>query len=66
VQTEEYTRAMISSGRPNDTAEAVDKLVAARMGRQVILGDEHRPMLWYVIAEGVPRHVVGSRAVMAA
>jgi hypothetical protein len=56
---------MISSGRPNDTAEAVDKLVTARMDRQAILGGEHPPMLWYVIDEGVLRHVVGSRAVMA-
>ncbi len=65
LQTEDYARAMISSGRPNDTTEAVDKLIAARMDRQIILGGEHRPMLWYVIDEGVLRHVVGSRAVMA-
>ena len=65
LQTEDYARAMISSGRPNDTAEAVDKLVTARMDRQVILSGEHPPTLWYVIDEGVLRHVVGSRAVMA-
>ena len=47
------------------TAEAVGKLVTARMDRQVILGGEHPPMLWYVIDEGVLRHVVGSRTVMA-
>src|SRR5580658_4905872 len=66
LQTEEYARAMITSGRPNDSAEAVDRLIAARMDRQVILGGVHPPMLWYVIDEGVLHHVVGSRAVMAA
>src|SRR5438128_11126808 len=48
LQTEDYARAMISSGRPNDTAEAVGKLVTARMDRQVLLGGEHPPMLRYV------------------
>jgi hypothetical protein len=66
LQTEEYARAMIRSGRPNDSGEAVDRLVAARLERQAILGGEHPPMLWYVIDEGVLRHVVGSPEVMAA
>ena len=44
LQTEDYARAMISSGRPNDTAEAVGKLVMARMDR--------RDELWKAIGPG--------------
>ncbi|HWM98028.1 MAG TPA: Scr1 family TA system antitoxin-like transcriptional regulator, partial [Streptosporangiaceae bacterium] len=55
LQTEDYARAMISSGRPNDTAEAVYKLVTARMDRQVILGRRASP-------DAVVRHRCGRAA----
>ena len=41
LQTEEYARAMIRSGRPNDSQDAIDRLVAARIERQGILSGEH-------------------------
>jgi len=66
LQTEDYARALIKSGRPTDSDTAIDRLVAARMERQAILSSENPPMLWYVIDEGVLRHVVGSPAVMGA
>src|SRR5580700_2020770 len=66
LQTEEYARALISVSRHMDSDAAVDRLVAARMERQVILRGEHPPMLWYVVDEGVVRHLVGGRAVMGA
>jgi transcriptional regulator with XRE-family HTH domain len=65
LQTEEYARALIRSGRPTDSQDAIDRLVAARMERQITLTGEHPPMVWYVIDEGVLRHVVGSRMTMA-
>jgi hypothetical protein len=65
LQTQEYARALIRSGRPTDSQDAIDRLVAARMERQSILTSEHPPMVWYVIDEGVLRHVVGSRTTMA-
>jgi transcriptional regulator with XRE-family HTH domain len=65
LQTEEYARALIRSGRPNDSQDAIDRLVAARIERQGILSGEHPPMVWYVIDEGVLRHVVGSCTTMA-
>jgi transcriptional regulator with XRE-family HTH domain len=64
LQTEEYARALIMSGRPQDSREQIDGLVAARIARQVIVSAEHGPLLWYVLDEGALRHFVGSRAVM--
>ena len=61
LQTEDYARALIKSGRLTDDTTAIDRLVSARMERQAVLDDPARPVLWYVIDEGVLRHVVGSR-----
>ena len=66
LQTEEYARAQIKSGRPADTGSAIDRLVSARIERQAILTGDSPPMIWYVIDEGALRHVVGSPAVMGA
>jgi len=66
LQTEDYARALIRSGRPADGESAIDRLVTARIDRQVILARDNPPMVWYVIDEGVLRHVVGSPAVMGA
>jgi len=65
-QTHEYARALISSGRPMDSAEEIDRLVAARIERQEVVIGENPPLLWYVLDESVVRHVVGGRKVMAA
>jgi transcriptional regulator with XRE-family HTH domain len=65
LQTEDYARAVVKAGRPKDSAEMIDRTVAARLDRQQILTGERAPMLWYVIAEGVLRHLVGGAAVMA-
>lgn len=66
LQTEDYARALISSGRPADSASAIDRLVAARIERQAILAGDNPPMVWYVIDEGVLRHVVGNPVAMGA
>jgi transcriptional regulator with XRE-family HTH domain len=66
LQTEDYARALIKSGRPADSESAIDRLVSARIERQAILTGDNPPMLWYVIDEGVLRHVVGDRGVMGA
>lgn len=64
LQTEGYARALIRSGRPQDRSDTIDRIVAARMERQEIVAGENSPLLWYVLDEGVPRHVVGGPAVM--
>ena len=64
LQTEGYARALISSGRPMDSDDAIDHLVAARIGRQEVIRGENPPLLWYVLDESVVRHVVGGPGVM--
>jgi transcriptional regulator with XRE-family HTH domain len=66
LQTEDYARAHIRSGRPQDSDNAIDKLVAARIERQAILAGDNPPLLWYVVDEGVLRHAVGGPTVMGA
>jgi transcriptional regulator with XRE-family HTH domain len=65
LQTEAYARALIKSGRPKDSTDTINRLVAARMERQEIVASENGPLLWYVLDEGVLRHVVGGFSVMA-
>ena len=64
LQTEDYAAAVVRARYPADTGPGVDRIVSARMERQELLNSE-KPMLWYVVHEGVLRHQVGGRAVMA-
>lgn len=64
LQTEDYARAVIRAGKPRESAEAVERSVTARLQRQDLLTAEQPPMLWYVLAEGALRQVVGGAAVM--
>jgi len=66
LQTEDYARALIRSGRPMDSSEEIDRLVAARIERQEVVNGEKPPLLWYVLDESVLRHVTGGRAIMGA
>lgn len=66
LQTEAYAHALIRVSRAMDSDTAIDRLVAARLERQAILSRDHPPMLWYVIDEGVLRHVIGNPAVIGA
>lgn len=60
VQTEDYARAIMETGRlPN-----ADDLVTARMERQRILEREDPPKLWVILDEGVLRRTVGGVEVM--
>lgn len=64
LQTEGYARALISSGRPMDSEDAIDHLVATRIERQEVIRGENSPLLWYVLDESVVRHVVGGPSVV--
>ena len=64
LQTEDYARALLTSGRPQDSRGEIDRLVAARMARQEIVGAENGPLLWYVLDESILRHFVGGPEVM--
>ncbi|WP_300609738.1 helix-turn-helix transcriptional regulator [Trebonia sp.] len=64
LQTEDYARALLEAGRPMDSRDEIDRLVAARMKRQEIITGQTAPLVWYVLDESVLRHVVGGPAVM--
>ncbi|MFD7861686.1 Scr1 family TA system antitoxin-like transcriptional regulator [Streptomyces sp. NPDC059783] len=60
LQTEEYARALIGVDHP----KKVDEMVAARLDRQRILGQEDPPALWVVLSEAALLQEVGGRHVM--
>jgi transcriptional regulator with XRE-family HTH domain len=64
LQTEGYARALIKARRPGDDEETVERTVRGRMDRQSILSRPKPPLLWYVVHEGVLRHVVGDAEVI--
>ncbi len=64
LQTEAYASAVISAGRPDDAADAIDRRVAVRLERQAILTREDPVRLWAVLDEAVIRRAVGGAAVM--
>ncbi|WP_461003139.1 helix-turn-helix domain-containing protein [Streptomonospora sediminis] len=66
MQTEEYARAVVRTGRPWYAQDKVDNLVASRMTRKEILTKQDRPLLWAVVDEAVVRRIVGSETIMAA
>jgi transcriptional regulator with XRE-family HTH domain len=66
LQTEEYARAAIRLGNPDDREAGIERRVALRMLRQRIL---HRPSpakLWTVIDETALSRPIGGRAAMRA
>ncbi|MEV5261946.1 helix-turn-helix transcriptional regulator [Streptomyces anulatus] len=60
LQTEEYARALLAPGMPDDP----DRLVAARMERQRILERERPPLAWAILDEAVLYRMIGGPAVM--
>lgn len=60
VQTEDYARAVLKTGRPTNLEEAV----TARMERQRILGQEDAPQVWLILDTGALRRPAGNAAVM--
>lgn len=66
LQTETYAHDLIRVTRPQDSDDAVGRLVTARMERQEILSRDKPPLLWYVLDEGVLHRLVGGPSVMGA
>ncbi|HWU11679.1 MAG TPA: helix-turn-helix transcriptional regulator [Streptomyces sp.] len=60
LQTEEYARAVLATGMPND----LEGLVAARMERQRILDRKQPPLAWTILDEAVLHRPIGGRAIM--
>jgi hypothetical protein len=65
VQTEDYAREILST-RPDKSPAEVERLVAARMGRQDILtrGEPAPPLLWVLVDESVLERPVAPPPVM--
>lgn len=66
MQTEDYTRSVIRSIRPDNTEEEVERRVSARVTRQKLLTDVQPPEYWAVLDEAVLHRVVGGTAIMRA
>jgi transcriptional regulator with XRE-family HTH domain len=64
IQTEDYARAIITSGRPDLPSDAVERDVAARMARQEVLGGDEPPFCWFIIGEAALRSWYGGVGVM--
>ncbi|MFE7114447.1 helix-turn-helix domain-containing protein [Streptomyces sp. NPDC057654] len=60
LQTEDYARAILASGRP----DCLQDLVAARMSRQAVLEGEERPRAWFVVDEQALCRPVGGPEAM--
>jgi transcriptional regulator with XRE-family HTH domain len=60
LQTAEYARAMFLAQQTDVSDEAIDQLVAARLGRQSILDKPKRPNLLVVLDEFVLHRLIGS------
>ncbi|MEN8655108.1 helix-turn-helix transcriptional regulator [Streptomyces sp. 21So2-11] len=60
LQTEEYARAVLATGTPDD----LDSLVAARMERQRILERERPPLAWAILDEAALYRPIGGHQVM--
>ncbi|WP_369176337.1 helix-turn-helix domain-containing protein [Streptomyces mutabilis] len=60
LQTEEYARAVLATGMPDD----LENLLAARMERQRILERKQPPLTWVVLDEAVLHRPIGGREVM--
>ena len=60
LQTEEYARAVLATGMPDD----INGLLAARMERQRILEREQPPLAWAILDEAVLHRPIGGPGVM--
>ena len=66
LQTEDYARAVVSVGAPQDTDEQIEAKVRVRLERQRILERPEPPALWAVIDEAALRRPMGGRRLMRA
>lgn len=65
LQTEDYARSVIVSGRPELRAEEVERRVGLRMERQKVIGRKSHPVqLWVVVDEALLRRPIGGTKVM--
>jgi len=66
LQTEAYSRAVITVSHPDATTEEIECKVSLRLARQQLLVREDAPRIWAVLDEAVLRRPLGGREVMRA
>jgi transcriptional regulator with XRE-family HTH domain len=66
LQTPDYGRRILRGGRPRDTDEQIDELLAARLDRQQILTTEDPASFWFILDEMALRRPIGGGEVMRA
>jgi transcriptional regulator with XRE-family HTH domain len=64
LQTEEYARALYRERRPAYSEDDIERLVAARMARQVVFDRRPAPLLTFVQEESTLRRRTGGRMVL--
>ncbi|WGP12141.1 helix-turn-helix transcriptional regulator [Streptomyces sp. SH5] len=64
LQTEEYARALYAQRRPAYAEGDIERLVAARMARQVVFDRRPAPLLTFVQEEATLRRRTGGRMVL--
>ncbi|WP_460398676.1 helix-turn-helix domain-containing protein [Actinophytocola sediminis] len=64
LQTEEYSRAVASHGRPERLDEPTERRVRLRLQRQKVLSRPGAPRLWAVVDESVLHRPIGGPAVL--
>ncbi|MEW1627485.1 helix-turn-helix transcriptional regulator [Streptomyces sp. NPDC089173] len=64
LQTEEYARALYAQRRPAYSEDDIERLVAARMARQVVFDRRPAPLLTFVQEESTLRRQTGGRMVL--
>ncbi|MEU6645908.1 helix-turn-helix transcriptional regulator [Saccharomonospora sp. NPDC046836] len=62
LQTEDYARAIVTHGLPENASAAEEGRVALRMRRQRLLFRPNAPRLWAVVDESVLHRPIGGRA----
>ncbi|MFJ9521710.1 Scr1 family TA system antitoxin-like transcriptional regulator [Kitasatospora sp. NPDC101801] len=65
AQTEDYARHLFRAASPLAPDEVIDAKIATRVGRQQLLTEPTRPMLWWLLDEIALRRPVGGHRVMA-
>ncbi|PSK95975.1 helix-turn-helix protein [Murinocardiopsis flavida] len=64
LQAEDYMRALLIAGLPNESHSRIEELVRGRLDRQVILEGERAPRLLAVLDGGSLRRPIGGRETM--
>ncbi|CAO0826435.1 Transcriptional regulator OS=Streptomyces microflavus OX=1919 GN=Smic_49570 PE=4 SV=1 [Streptomyces microflavus] len=64
LQTEEYARALYAQRRPAYAEDDIERLVTARMARQVVFDRRPAPLLTFVQEEATLRRRTGGRMVL--